>query len=478
MKRLSYFILLALLMSLTSTPVLGQTKFQEGGIWYTTEYMPDGEVKVTHYGNSAYSVPAEYKYSGDVVIPATVTHGEPEREYTVTSFAPYAFWQNTSLTSITIPNSVTTIGDQAFNGCSGLESITIPNSVTNIGDQAFNWCSGLKSITVASGNPIYDSRNNCNAIIEKSTNKLIMGCKNTVIPNDVTVIGRTSFYGTTSLTSITIPSSVTSIDALAFVGCSGLTSVYFLRDTPPTIGDNSNLTNQATVYVPLQYLDSYRSSASGPITDAKLYPLLLPGTAYRTFSFDKAVDLSSIAGLNNPGNTLTAYIVSAVDTEGKTVTLSKVTGEVAANAGIIIKGTGAEGEYYPIRPATGETLSLTNYMIGSGATEPSIAAPVDGKQRYFIMDGSGDFYYCTGEGTLPKYKAYLDIETPIAVGGGSSAKGFSIVFEDEESTGISGIAETTGAQADVWYTLGGQRLQGKPSTKGLYIVNGKKVIVK
>ena len=72
----------------------------------------------------------------------------------------------------------------------------------------------------------------------------------------------------------------------------------------------------------------------------------------------------------------------------------------------------------------------------------------------------------------------MDIETPIAVGGGSSAKGFSIVFEDEESTGISGIAETTGAQADVWYTLGGQRLQGKPSTKGLYIVNGKKVIVK
>ena len=82
-------------------------------------------------------------------------------------------------------------------------------------------------------------------------------------------------------------------------------------------------------------------------------------------------------------------------------------------------------------------------------------------------------------GTLPKYKAYLDLVTPIAINdSGSSAKGFSIVFEDEESTGISGIAETTGTQADAWYTIGGQRLQGKPSTKGLYIVNGKKVIVK
>lgn len=260
-----------------------------------------------------------------------------------------------------------------------------------------------------------------------------------------------------------------------FQDCNNLTSVYFLGATPPTIGSyNTALTNQAKVYVPLQYLDNYRggTGASGTINEENLYPMLSPSTAYSTFSFDKAVDLSSIAGLNNARNTLTAYIVSAVDTEGKTVTLSKLTGEVAATEGIIIKGTGAEGEFYPIRPATGETLSLTNYMIGSGATEPSIAGPSANTQRYFIMDGSGDFYYCTGEGTLPKYKAYLDIETPIAVGGGSSAKGFSIVFEDEESTGISGIAETTGAQADVWYTLGGQRLQGKPSTKGLYIVNG------
>lgn len=78
--------------------------------------------------------------------------------------------------------------------------------------------------------------------------------------------------------------------------------------TPPTIGTyNTALTNQATVYVPLQYLDTYRNSEDGPITDTKLYPMLSPSTAYSTFSFDKAVDLSSIAGLNDSGNTLTAY---------------------------------------------------------------------------------------------------------------------------------------------------------------------------
>ena len=117
-------------------------------------------------------------------------------------------------------------------------------------------------------------------------------------------------------------------------------------------------------------------------------------------------------------------------------------------------------------------------MKGSGAATKDIAGPSEGKQRYFIMDGNGVFYYSLA-GTLPKYKAYLDLGTPIAINdGGSSAKGFSIVFEDEESTGINAIAETTGAQAEAWYTIGGQRLQGKPSTKGLYIVNGKKVIVK
>ena len=101
--------------------------------------------------------------------------------------------------------------------------------------------------------------------------------------------------------------------------------------TPPTIGTyNTALTNQATVYVPLQYLDTYRNSEDGPITDTKLYPMLSPSTAYSTFSFDKAVDLSSIAGLNDSGNTLTAYIVSAVDTEGKTVTLSKLNAAVAS----------------------------------------------------------------------------------------------------------------------------------------------------
>lgn len=86
------------------------------------------------------------------------------------------------MTSVTIPNSVECINNYAFEGCTKLKSITIPNSVTTIGSQVFRSCDNLASIIVQNDNPIFDSRDNCNAIIETATNTLIAGCKNTIIP--------------------------------------------------------------------------------------------------------------------------------------------------------------------------------------------------------------------------------------------------------------------------------------------------------
>ena len=187
----------------------------------------------------------QYNYSGDIIIPETVDYDG--KTYSVTSIGEEAFYYCSGLTSVTIGNSVINIGERAFYGsgltsvtignsvtsigsgafrfCSGLTSVTIPNSVTSIGDYAFYGCSALESIIVEEGNTIYDSRENCNAIIETATNTLIAGFKNTVIPYSVTSIGDWAFSGCSSLTSVTIPNSVTSIGEGAFSYCYGLESI-------------------------------------------------------------------------------------------------------------------------------------------------------------------------------------------------------------------------------------------------------------
>ncbi len=135
-----------------------------------------------------------------------------------------------------IPNYVTSIDDFAFSDCTGLTSITIPNSVTSIEWKAFRGCTGLEKIIVDAKNTKYHSKDNC--LIETDTNKLILGCKNSIIPNSITRIGDYAFEGCTSLTSITIPNSVTSIGDSAFEGCTGLTSIT-IPNSVTSIGDSA-----------------------------------------------------------------------------------------------------------------------------------------------------------------------------------------------------------------------------------------------
>ena len=165
----------------------------------------------------------------------------------VTRIGDEAFNGCEFLPFISIPNSVTSIGSYAFYGCSSLTSITIPNSVTSIGKYVFYACRALTSMVIDSDNNHYDSRENCNAIIETATNTLISGCQNTIIPSSVTSIGARAFSLCNSLTSITIPNSVISIWDEAFEECSGLTSIT-IPNSVTNIGDKafvycSNLTS-------------------------------------------------------------------------------------------------------------------------------------------------------------------------------------------------------------------------------------------
>ena len=156
-----------------------------------------------------------YNYVQDILIQCPGAKTSVTIPNSVTSIGYSAFYDCSGLTSITIPNSVTSIGNEAFNGCSGLTSITIPNSVTSIGHSAFNACRGLTSVTIPNSVTSigYYAFNACSGLTSVS------------IPNSVTSIEHNAFAHCRGLTSVTIPNSVTYIGNNAFIGCSGLTSI-------------------------------------------------------------------------------------------------------------------------------------------------------------------------------------------------------------------------------------------------------------
>ena len=139
----------------------------------------------------------------------------------VTTIADNAFKSCKGLQSIVIPEGVKSIGKSAFEGCSGLTAITIPASVESIGNGAFFDCTGIRSITVAQGNRAFDSREDCNAIVNTRTGELILACASTKIPNGIKKIGYRAFYHCTLTNGLNLSEGIEEIADEAFAGCIG-----------------------------------------------------------------------------------------------------------------------------------------------------------------------------------------------------------------------------------------------------------------
>ena len=436
---------------------------------------------------------------------------------------------------------MTSIGKSAFD-YSGLTSITIPNSVTSIGEFAFSNCTSLTSITVEKGNSKYDSRDNCNAIIETNTNKLIAGCKNTTISNSVTSIGNYAFYGCSgltsitipnsvtsigesafkscsSLTSITIPNSVTSIGERAFSYCSGLTSITFNGSTPPEFGEYvfKYVKNSIPVYVPANSIEAYKNALGGlGVSNIKALPLSLDDkTAYTQKSQIDDIDVSYTRNFTNT-NWQAIYLpfslkyedwkddfevarINAVhqyddnddgDIDRTILEFVKMKNDdsvIEPNTPYLIKAKNSGKKTISVENTT-VYESKANSIECSTTTEqftfiglykkPSLMFFSQTFISKYVMD-KGMLSELTAQSNIGPYRWYMTREnrnSAYGINNNNTAKEISIRVVGEETTGVANIQHASPNTQT--YDLNGRKVNENNLKPGIYVRNGRKVVIK
>ena len=400
----------------------------------------------------------------------------------------YRPWSSYSadITSVTIGNGVTRIGGLAFNGCTGLTGIEIPACVTSIGARAFE-NSGLTAIEIPAGV----------TSIEENT---FIGCTsltNVVIPASVTSIGDYAFSGCRALTSIVIPAGVTSIGNFAF-GNSGLTAVEIPASVKRigfgAFGMCGSLVD-VTIYAPAleeygemafaynapgrkiyvfsEYLNDYKAQASRmevseddilPIEQLDVAANLADGNYWTTF-------YCGLSGFKiDEGENAWAY-TAEYDAVHSQLTLHKLGKVIPKNTAVILVGD--DNSISMTASSEAAQNSVANNLHG---VDIRTAKSALGSGTFYVMGKQGGnfgFFEYTAD-YMPARKAYLRID-----GGAAQARGLTMVFD--ETTSVSEelrVKSEEFAPATEWYTLDGRKLDGKPTTKGLYIHNGRKIIIK
>ncbi len=404
----------------------------------------------------------------------------------VTSISRSAFSYCTNLSSIELPNSITTIGQGAFSRCTGLNSFTIPSKVTSIMNSTFEGCSNLSTITIPSkvttiGENAFSQCSSLSAIeftgtitsIGRGAFGYCTDLESIVLPEGLTTISQEAFSGCTNLISVTIPGSITSFGYDTFYQCNNLTDVIVGMETPITISysifpnrSNATLTvpyGCKSAYEAASYWKDFKEIVETTSVDIKIGPL---GMATYCSKWD--LDFST-------SDNIKAYIVSAFKPSTGEIVLTRMT-DVPGMTGIIVKG---EADTYQVPIKNSETI-VSNMLVG--VVTPTVLNKEDGDYTNYILAKKNEelgFFAVTDGSTLGANKAYLPILTSKLP---SASARLCLVFEDEfdggTTTSISDLnnAKGTSAEDAKYYNLTGQRVF-KPS-KGLYIVNGKKIIIK
>lgn len=471
--------------ALTSVDLSRIKKMDTGVFWATPLTSVEWPAAVTE-------IPANTFWACGKLTTIKGIPGQPGAWDNITKIGENAFNMCTALTTIKLPAELKTIDAQAFRSCDHLATVDYGTKVETIGDGAF-WSTGaLKkfffkgSVKTLGADAFRESGLTCVHLKGDMTigKDAFMDCKSlkyvefpatSSATQPLTYVAESMFAGCTSLPFITLPSTVTEIKANAFNGCSNLKYVNILADSPATLGANAFPTT-AGVYVKPSKLSAYQANAAWNAYSPKdTYEQTL---ATKYASFDHDFPVSFVA--KNGHEALEAYVgpstyrVTQPTKVQKILKMIKVT-STAANEGVLLKGEVGRTYTYQIAEAD-PGLYAGNRIIGVREDTTLVQTESDGKSNWVLQ--SDYKLHLVSNGTIKSGRAYVhetnDGDTSFG------AKGIYLSFalnEENNTTGIDKVENKKDDEENVYYTLSGVRVIN-PTEKGVYIKNGKKVIIR